>query len=100
MITRKPSNLSLLLHAMCAHLLCWYKKGRKHWHTIVGRHLIKVTIALGSLSLIEQWHDEMEVVLLQPLLEGQTQLLCQHWLPLPLLRHVDVTKVENGNQLL
>ena len=49
--------------------------------TIVGGYFFDVAIALGGLSLIEQWHDQIQIVLLQPLLEGHAQCLCKRMLP-------------------
>ena len=49
--------------------------------TIVSGHFFKVAIALGGLSLIEEWHDEMQAMVLQPFLEGGAQFLCQHGTP-------------------
>lgn len=66
----------LLLPMPCMHTsLLVTMKGKKMRRTIIGRHLLNVTVALGSLSLIEQGHDEFEPVMLQPILERPTKLL-------------------------
>lgn len=80
------SIIALLLHAQdnkcndvltayttkqaCLRIACSLKLSTL---TIVCGHLLNVAIALGSLSLIKQGQDEIQLVVLKPLLEGHSQ---------------------------